>query len=80
MTHIPRAICTEDKIEMRTSTNGVLVEMEADFGPYYKIFTDEVKCPVCKKTIMLPGQSVLVEHYQAGEYEKYTADLTAKFA
>lgn len=78
MPHIPRTICSEDLIEMTTSHNGVLVEMKADFGPYYKIYTDQVTCPVCRKSVLLPGKRVLVEHYEP-TYDQCTADVVAEF-
>jgi hypothetical protein len=76
--HIPRAICSEDQIEMTPSRNGVLVEMIADFGSYYKIFADEITCSRCGKTIMLPSGQAVAEHYQ-DTYDQFTADRTAVF-
>jgi hypothetical protein len=51
-------------MEMVIKTTGVLLEMNAAWGPYYKIYADEYTCPGCGDSVFLPAEKVLVEHFE----------------
>lgn len=77
--HIPRVVCIVDRKEMAVSRSGVVVEMIADWGSYYKIAADEYMCKSCNAVVCLPAEKPIVESYEK-TYNKVRPDWKAEFA
>lgn len=79
MAHIPRAICTTCRREMKCVKNGILVEMMKDGdSPYYRIRGDEFACE-CGMSIVVGMVQPSIEHWEKG-YSDREPDLVAWFA
>lgn len=76
--HIPKAICGDCGKEMQVDKTGILVEMSAEWGSYYKIYGDRYACINCATSIVLPGDSAAVLHFE-NRYKLYHADLQGTF-
>jgi len=66
MPHIPKVLCGKDNREMECVSVGVLIEMEASWGSYYKIYADKYECKWCEFVVYLPTNNILIEHWQEG--------------
>lgn len=47
MAFIPKVTCYQCKVPLKIEKNGVTVQMNAKFGPYYKVEADVWRCPGC---------------------------------
>jgi hypothetical protein len=77
--HIPQTICAEDGVEMVVSKTGALLEMNATWGSYYKIYAERYECPDCGREVYLPADRVLMEHWH-DDYADLNAEVQIDFA
>lgn len=76
--HIPMLFCMNCKTEMVIHQTGALLEAIANWGSYYKVYSDVHICPGCDHKVAVPARTGRV-HNQPG-YEKMQADAEVTFS
>lgn len=79
MAHVPKAICGCG-FEMVTDKNAVVIEMTAKFGPYYKIYADQVKCSACGIRVLLPASYPVAFAHDKDVFKAVTTAMTGFFS
>lgn len=76
---IPRAFCGHCLIEMVIDRTGMAIECIADWGSYYKIYSDVYVCPKdSSHVIFLPAERPVRENFEAG-YEEWRTEKKVRF-
>lgn len=76
---IPKAICGADGAEMIITGTGLLVEMIASWGSYYKIYGDQYSCVKCANSVVLLADMAATAHFESA-YAQWEAPIKGTFA